>query len=291
MTPVSNLGFKRSGEIMIAEHSTLPLREFEAWSQRPPCDILSGNFEAERSKHFRCGSVQNRAFDFWRWKGGWLEGKGAVVSEERKVDILLKFHTDYEGEQFISDGDKSYIAARRVDHRRTSFGEFVKSQSLLLQEGLLGGALSTGWTLLNLDHANPKLSYGGLKKVDGRQLMVLHYESKKGNDMNIRLYFDPETYQHVMTVYELTAAAGLGALPNRPGAEPTQSSRQRDIRYTLEERFSNFTTTDGITLPAHYNIHFIEELQNGRTGLYEWDMTMNEVQDNLTLDPRNFQIH
>jgi len=222
--------------------------------------------------------------------GGWLEGQGAVVSEERKVDILLKFHTDYQGEQFISDGNKSYIAATRADHRRTSFGEFVKSQSVMLQEGLLGGALSTGWTLLNLDHANPKLSYGGLKKVDGRQLMVLHYESTKGNDMNIRLYFDPETYQHVMTVYELTASAGLGALSNRPGAEPTQSSRQKDIRYTLEERFSNFITTDGITLPTHYNIHFIEELQSGQTGFYEWDMSVSDVQDNLTLDPRNFQV-
>ena len=140
----------------------------------------------------------------------------------------------------------------------------IREESKRHAAGRVAGGRLVNWlTLLNLDNPDPKLSYGGIKKVDGRQLMVLHYESKKGNDMNIRLYFDPETYQHVMTVYELTASAGLGALSNRPGAEPTQSSRQRDIRYTLEERFSNFITTDGITLPAHYNIHFTEDCRVG----------------------------
>src|SRR6202011_3899309 len=67
--------------------------------------------------------------------GNQVEGRGAVVSEEHKVNLMLKFNTDYRGEQFISDGDKSYIAATTADHRRTAFGEFVKSQTLLLQEG------------------------------------------------------------------------------------------------------------------------------------------------------------
>src|SRR5229473_4513519 len=43
--------------------------------------------------------------------GGQLEGKRAVVSEERKLNIMMKFPNDYKGEQFISDGDKSYVAA------------------------------------------------------------------------------------------------------------------------------------------------------------------------------------
>src|SRR6266446_4841994 len=46
--------------------------------------------------------------------GGQLEGKGAVVSSERKLNIMMKFPNDYKGEQFISDGDKSSIA----DHCR-----------------------------------------------------------------------------------------------------------------------------------------------------------------------------
>jgi hypothetical protein len=235
--------------------------------------------------------------------GNQVEGRGAVVSEEHKVNLMLKFNTDYRGEQFISDGDKSYIAATTADHRRTAFGEFVKSQTLLLQEGLLGGALSTNWSLLSLEHSRPHLSYGGMKKVDGRQLMDLSYQSRKSSDVEIHLYFDPETYRHVMTVYTLTAATGFGtSVPslsdqaglttssNLPGGDPTQSSKQREIRYTLEERFSDFAATDGITLPSHYNIHFTQELQNGNTSVYEWDMTTNEVSNNMTLDPKNFQV-
>ncbi|MGA8309687.1 MAG: hypothetical protein WB755_06635 [Terriglobales bacterium] len=235
--------------------------------------------------------------------GSQLEGKGAVVSEERKLNIMMKFASDYRGEQFISDGDKWAVAATTADHRRTAFGEFVKSQPLLLQEGLLGGALSTAWALANLEHNHPRLSSAGLKKVDGRQLLDLHYESKRGSDMDIHLYFDPETYRHVLTVYSLTAASGFGGSApsasdqvglstpsNNPGSDPTQSSRQRQIRYTLEEHFSDFTTTDGLTLPSHYNIHFTEELQNGHTAIYEWDMAAKEVSNNMTLDPRNFQV-
>jgi hypothetical protein len=58
----------------------------------------------------------------------------------------------------------------------------------------------------------------------------------------------------------------------------------------LEERFSDFTTTEGITLPSHYNIHFTQELQDGKTTVYEWDMKANEVSENMSLDPRNFQV-
>ena len=235
--------------------------------------------------------------------GSQLEGKGAVVSEERKLNIMMKFAADYRGEQFISDGDKSYVAATTADHRRTTLGEFVKSQPLLLQEGLLGGALSTAWALSNLDRNHPHLSVGGLKKADGRQLLDLHYEPKRGHDMEIHLYFDPETYRHVMTVYSMTVASGFGTSvasasdqvglttpANNPGGDPTQSSKQREIRYTLEERFGNFNITDGLTLPSHYNIHFTQELQNGNTTVYEWDMTATEVSDNMTLDPRNFLV-
>jgi hypothetical protein len=77
---------------------------------------------------------------------------------------------------------------------------------------------------------------------------------------------------------------------NNPGADPTQSSKQKETRYTIEERFSDFKTADGLTLPAKYAIHFTEELQNGSTRLYKWDRTANEVSNNRPLDPKNFQV-
>ena len=177
------------------------------------------------------------------------------------------------------------------------------SQPVLLQEGLLGGALSTAWALSNLDRNHPKLGFAGLKKVDGRQLLDLHYQPKRSTEMEIHMYFDPETYRHVQTVYAITLASGFGSAvpsatdqvglttPGGPsGSDPTRSSKQQETRYTLEERFSDFNTTDGITLPTHYNIHFTQEAQNGKTTIYEWDMTGTEVTENMPLDPRNFQV-
>jgi hypothetical protein len=235
--------------------------------------------------------------------GGELEGKGAVVSSERKLNIMMKFPNDYKGEQFISDGDKSSIAATTAEHRLTIFGEFVMSQPVLLQEGLLGGTLSTAWALSNLDHNHPHLSGGGQKKADGRQLLDLHYQPKKSSEMEIHMYFEPETYRHVLTVYSISLASGLGsAVPSitdqvglttpggQSGSDPTRSSKQQQIRYTLEERFSDFNTTDGITLPSHYNIHFTQEAQDGKTTVFEWDITANEISENMSLDPRNFQV-
>ncbi len=234
---------------------------------------------------------------------GQLEGKGAVVSEARKLNIMMKFPNEYKGEQFITDGDKTSVAATTSDHRRTGLGDFLVSQPVILQDGLLAGALSTAWALSNLDRNHPHLSSGGLKKVDGRQMLDLHYQPKKSNDMDIHLYFDPETYRHLETVYSIALSTGFGnsvpslsdqtgltSSPPSPGSDPTQSSKQRQIRYTLEERFSDFQTTDGITLPSHYNIHFTQELQSGKTTVYEWDMAATEVSENMTLDPRNFLV-
>ena len=83
---------------------------------------------------------------------------------------------------------------------------------------------------------------------------------------------------------------GLTTQAGQSGSDPTRSSKQQQIRYTLEERFSDFNTTDGMTLPTHYNIHFTQEAQDGKTTVYEWDLTANEVSENMSLDPRNFQV-
>ena len=58
-----------------------------------------------------------------------------------------------------------------------------------------------------------------------------------------------------MTTYTVTLASGLGGSSpslsdqaglttpsNTPGADVTQSSKQRETRYTIEERFSDFKT-------------------------------------------------
>jgi hypothetical protein len=236
--------------------------------------------------------------------GGELPGTSALVSDGRKSVVMIKLNNgDYRGEQFVTDGEKVSVAATISNHRRSSFGEFVFSQDQIVREGLIGGALSTAWALLNLDQNKPKLSFDGEKKADGQPAYQLTYHPHKRDDLVIHLYFDPTTYRHIMTTYSVTLASGLGGSSpslsdqaglttpsNAPGADVTQSSRQRETRYTIEERFSNFKTTDGITLPTKDAIHFTEELQNGTTNVYEWDLDLEEVTNNQSVDPRNFQV-
>jgi len=217
--------------------------------------------------------------------GGSVEGSWGRVSEQQKSNFVMRFSSgDWRGEQFVFNGQKVYVAAETASLRRSLFGDFVYSQDYILKEGLLGGELSTGWALANVETNRPKLTYGGLKKIDGQEVYDLAYRSKHSSDMQIHLYFDPATYHHVKTVYS------MAIVPN-VGSDITSSSIQREIRYTIEERFKDFKTVNGVTLPSSYSIEYTEELQNGQTRAFQWDMTIGKTTENVGLDPKNFDTH
>src|SRR4030095_2815788 len=110
------------------------------------------------------------------------------------------------------------ISAATAQQARSIFGEFLRTQDVAVKEGLLGGALSTSWPLLNLNERKPKISYEGLKTIDGKQLIDVRYKPKKNTDMDIHLYFEPQTYHHVKSVYSMTIRAGIAqaGLPDVP---------------------------------------------------------------------------
>ena len=136
---------------------------------------------------------------------GEAAGKSFFVSEGVKRQFLMKINDrNYRGEQWIYDGDKDSVSFSLTQLKRSQFGEFLYTQPVPLREGLLGGLLTTAWPLLDPAQHEAKLSYQGLKKVDGRELHDLVYKPKKGADYEIHLYFDPETFHHVMTLYTIT---------------------------------------------------------------------------------------
>jgi hypothetical protein len=204
----------------------------------------------------------------------------------------------------VTDGDKVSVAATTSNHKWSDLGEFVRTQDQIVREGLLGGTLTTAWALLNLPENKARLTFDGDRKVDGRSLYQLTYHSKRRDDLTIHLHFDPQTFQLLMTTYAVTLSSGLGGFapslsdqaglttpaPSNPGADVTQSSKQKETRYTIEERFSDFRTSERLTLPTKYVMHFTEELQNGTTKLYEWNVSADEASNNRPLDPRNFQV-
>jgi hypothetical protein len=216
------------------------------------------------------------------------------VSEKRESNFVMKFGSAaWRGERFVFDGDKTSFAVFTSSHRPSSFGDFVRTQDFIITEGWLGGELSTGWALLNLDRARGKLNYVGLKKVDGHDLQCMEYVSKADEDMAIKVYFDPENHHHVMTVYSLVWAPGSGRNGRRATATAPASAiggDQGQIRFTIEERFSDFQADSGLTLPRHYDLRFTREPQNGASRLYDFDMTADKFLTNIGLDPANFQI-
>ncbi|MBZ5615024.1 MAG: hypothetical protein LAO23_13520 [Acidobacteriia bacterium] len=222
---------------------------------------------------------------------GRIDGKAVLVSEGRRLHMLLKINAQYTGEQFICDGDKTSVAGTYLDKSRSEFGEFLRSEDVPLREGLLGGELSTAWPLLDLASRKGKLRYQGLKTVDGVDLYAVTYQPKKNTDLEITLLFEPQTFHHVGTIYAVSVHAGLGMSDSGEGASEIESARQNQTRYRIEEKFGDFKTADGLTLPNHYDLRFQQELQNGFTKQVEWEVNVTRVLNNISVDARNFQIH
>jgi hypothetical protein len=255
-----------------------------------PEEIVAKHLDSIGAPDARAAITSRAAQGTLRFKilvGGSGEAVGSWgrVSDHRKSNFVMRFgNGNWRGEQFITDGEKTFFAAATASHERSDFGKFAGGQDFIVKEGLLGGVLSTGWALQNFDPHRVRLVYDGLKKIDGHELHCLEYFSKSGHDMTVKLYFEPDTYRHVKTVYSvLTVPSGIqNGIVN--------SAHVQDIRYTIEENFSDFQTANGITLPHHYNLQYSEELQNGTTRVYDWDMTADKISDNVGLDAKNFEI-
>ncbi|HTR26294.1 MAG TPA: hypothetical protein VMI10_20140 [Terriglobales bacterium] len=236
--------------------------------------------------------------------GGVTSGSLVILSEGHKTLFMMKLPTvEYHGERFIFDGSKTEIRGATGQQTRSALGNFLWVQDAVLKEGLLGGVLTTSWPLLDLNERKAKLSVDGSKTIDGQQLIEMHYQPKKKSDLDIHFYFDPQTYHHVRSVYTLTVTQGLGqqgsspmgvppggAPPTGPDSAETNTARQNEIRYRLEERFSDFATVDGLTLPMHYTIQFTNEQQNGHSVLSQWDNKLSAIKHNVSPDPRNFEV-
>jgi hypothetical protein len=251
-------------------------------------DLVTHHLDSIGDAKTRAG-IQSRAaagtahFHIMVGGGGSLDGKSQFVSEGGKFHFMMKFaNNEYRGEHFIFDGKRIQVSTATATLSRSELGGFLYSQDAVLREGFWGGILSTAWPLLDLDKRKAKLTFDGIKKIDGQGMYELRYQPKKDTDLEIRLYFDPATFHHVRTVYTLNTGMVM--------ASETTNARQEQTRYHLEERFSDFQTIEGLSLPARYDIRFTEELQSGSTTSYEWEIVESSINNNISLDARNFDV-
>ena len=197
---------------------------------------------------------------------GALPGRFAFESDASQFSLRLNFSSQaYPGESFAARGGKADVGFV-LPGKRSGLGNFVDTHDVILREGLLGGILNAGWPLFGLAERGAKVSYDGLKRLDEREHHRLRYRAKKGQDsLDVFLYFDPDTFRHVASVYKASRAQQLGTTI-------TSSSSEPDTYLQVQETFGDFKSAKGLTLPTSWTIRY--EMQAKVTQYWKYQLAI-----------------
>ncbi len=221
---------------------------------------------------------------FLRGGSGAAGGPFAMVSTGHKILMEAKFDIPtYPGESYAFDGDKKTIGFI-VPGQRSQLEDFLNHNGEVLAEGLIGGTLSTAWPLYDWQSRNARLDVDGLKKVDGKELFRVSYHPRHGTgDLKIYLFFDPETFRHVKTIYTEQSQAQMGSTPG-------MSSVGGGANLTMEEDFGGFTKVNKLMLPTQWTIKYEQEGIGSGSSMVQFDMTISKIQANPNLSGVTFRI-
>ncbi|MCA1631036.1 MAG: hypothetical protein LC785_12530 [Acidobacteria bacterium] len=214
---------------------------------------------------------------------GQNRGRAVLFSEGEKSAFGMTFkNPEYPRDNVGYDGSR-VTASQVTPGVRSPLGDFLYRRDFIFKEGLAGGTLSASWPLLNLSARGAKLEYAGTKKSDGRELHELRYTPRKGTDMSVSLFFETDTFRHVRSEYTKVVPARIG---NRSYADNVQ---ERESRYKLVERFSDFRQEGALTLPHIYKMELVIDTQDG-TFQGEWLLTLDTFTFNEKIAPDSFNI-
>ncbi len=207
-------------------------------------------------------------------------GPFQFISQGRKFLCLMKFNiVNYPGEEFAFDGEKKTLGFVQPG-LRSPLETFLDTNGQILAEGLIGGTLSTAWPLYDWRDRQAKLHLDGIKKVDGKELYRVGYDARHGStNLKIWLFFDPETFRHVKTIYQQEIQPQLG-----PSISMSSGNITRNI---LEEDFSEFQKVQDEYFPSRWTIKYTEGRGNSIT---IWEMEIGTIQVNSDLSKRNFAV-
>jgi hypothetical protein len=196
---------------------------------------------------------------------GQLVGRFKLDSDPDRFALEMRFSSEgYSAETFGLDAGKPAVGFV-LPGRRSALGNFVSTNDVILREGLLGGVLNSGWPLLALEERGAKVGYDGLKKFEGRELHRLRYRAQKGQgSLDVSLYFEPDTFRHVASVYKASQAQQLGLTME-------SSSSQPDVYLQLTETFADFKSAEGLTVPSSWTIRY--ETQAKATQHWKYELT------------------
>src|SRR6266852_212685 len=214
---------------------------------------------------------------------GQAVGRAVLASEDIKSLLGMSFPSPVYPREELGFNGSTFMAAYILPGSRSALGSFLMTHSLIFKQGLMGGTLSSAWPLLDLTKRNAELEYSGEKKVGNQMLHELKYVPRGGSDLEIRLYFDLDTFKHVRTEYERTIA---GAMGDRSYVTPGTG---RETRFKMVEEFSDFKKEGELNLPHTYKINLITDTDAG-TLLTDWTIKLTQFTFNEKIDPNSFSI-
>lgn len=261
-----------------------------------PAELIAKHLEsigsAEARARVRGTQIKGSASVIVRLCGeGQVDGQVLIGSHGKMNLIDMTFDTPaYPHELLRFDGNNLNVSQFRPGSR-TCLGQFFLSHPDVFKEGLVGGTLTEAWPLLNVPEKNPKLEYSGLKKIGDKQLHALKYSPRKGSDLKITLFFEPETFRHVRTDYaRVVYASEQRKIGSAPGQLPSVSARSAPAaRIEAYEVFSDFKEEAGLNLPHTYKFHLSIQSEL-HPAVIDWTFDLNSFTFNAPLDPSAFTI-
>ena len=210
-------------------------------------------------------------------------GRAVLASEDVRSLLGMSFPSPVYPQEQLGFNGNTFMAAYILPGSRSALGSFLMTHPVIFKHGLMGGTLSSAWPLYDLSKRNAELEYLGQKKVGNQMLHELKYVPRGGSDLQIKLYFDGDTFRHVRTEYERTIAGIMG---DRSYVNPGSG---RETRYKMVEEFSDFRKEGELTLPHTYKINLITDTDAG-TALTDWTIKLTQFTFNDPIDPNSFSI-
>ena len=193
-------------------------------------DILAKHIEAVGKSRVSIGTVQ---------KENEPAAKMAIVSEvPNRVSAIYVFEKyDF---QMSYDGKNSIVRPLAL----RMYNSFISKYQQMLASGLMFNSIS----LYNILEYGQDLKFEakGTKKVHDRPAYVV--ETKTGNGLSARLFFDAETFMWVRTEYgKVTVQHPMGQFTN-----DVVNRGQDDISADFYFEASDFRDVDGVKLPFKF---------------------------------------
>lgn len=266
---------------------TLSAGNLLAVDKMKPEEIIAKHLESIGTPEARAAvksvSIIGKVKAVFQGRGGGLaEGVVVVASKGHSYMVGMKFdNPGYEFEKMGFDTENFTVGFASAG-KRSVLGDFLQVNRNTFKRGILSGSLSTAWELLDFNEKDAKLRYAGMEKINDKKYHELEYNPKKGTDLSISLYFDPDTFRHVRTKYKRT-------LSSRQGATVDTSAGQSATNYTLIEDYSDFREENKLTMPHNYRM-YLEILTGNGTTSYEWTMDLQRFDFNIDIPDSDFKV-